>query len=133
VAVYPRLVLGSLSREVGDTRPALFVPVWIGRDGKGWSTYGGGGCTFRHERGTTTACQAGWVVTRDLTDRLHVGAEIVHQTPAQTGDRASTAIGAGVTYDLNDHYHLLAYAGPNLQNVSQTARYNWYAALQTTF
>lgn len=133
VAIYPRLILGSLSHEVGDAKPALFLPVWVGRDGKGWSTYGGGGCTFRHEAGAVTACQAGWVVTRDLNDRLHIGAEIVHQGPAQKGDRATTALGAGVTYDLTDHYHLLAYAGPNLQNVAQTVRYNWYAALQTTF
>ncbi len=133
VAVYPRLILGSASRKVGDPGAALFLPVWIGRAGQGWSTYGGGGCLYRHQAGATTACQTGWVVTRDLGDRLHVGAEIVHQSAAEKGARASTALGAGLTFDLNDHYHLLAYAGPNLQNVSQTARYNWYAALQTTF
>jgi len=133
VAVYPRIILKSVSRDVGDDRTAFFLPVWIGRDGDGWSTYGGGGCVYHHGGGATNFCQAGWVVTRDLNARWHVGAEIVHETADAKGGRASTALGAGVTWDLNDHYHLLAYAGPNLQNVSRTARYNWYMALQTTF
>jgi len=131
-AVYPRLILQSASREVGDNRAAVFLPVWIGRAGDGWSTYGGGGCVYR-QGGGATFCQGGWVVTRDVTDRLHLGAEIVHQTPEAKDGRAATALGAGLTCDLNDHYHLLAYAGPHLQNISRTARYNWYLALQTTF
>ncbi len=133
VAVYPRILLKSANDTVGDDHAALFLPVWIGRDGDGWSTYGGGGCVYNHAGNARNYCQVGWVVTRDLMRDLHIGAEIVHETADTKGGRASTAIGAGVTYDLNAHYHLLAYIGPNLQNTGETARYNGYAALQTTF
>jgi hypothetical protein len=133
VAVYPRVILKSASDQVGDDHAAFFLPVWIGRSGEGWSTYGGGGCLYNQGDEGRNYCQAGWVVTRDLASDLHVGVEVVHETADAKGGRASTALGAGVTYDLNDHYHLLAYAGPNLQNTGETARYNSYAALQTTF
>lgn len=133
VAVYPRVILKSASDQVGDDHAAFFLPVWIGRNGDNWSTYGGGGCVYNHGGDARDYCQMGWAVTRDLAPNLHVGAEVVHATADAKGGRASTALGAGLTYDLNDHYHLLAYAGPNLQNTGETARYNWYAALQTTF
>ena len=47
--------------------------------------------------------------------------------------QASTGLGAGVTYDLNEHYHLLASAGPGIQNADETNRLSWYAALLFTF
>ena len=133
VAVYPRLILPSASHDVGDNRSAVFLPLWLQRDGDGWSTFGGGGCVLHHGGGARNYCLTGWAVTRDLSPRWHAGVEIVHQTASETGGRATTAIGAGLTYDINDHYHLMTYAGPNLQNVPQTARYSWYAALQVTY
>ena len=36
-------------------------------------------------------------------------------------------------YDLDENYHLMAYAGPGLQDTAQTGRYDWYAALLLTF
>lgn len=133
VAVYPRLILPATDRDFGDRHGSLFLPLWVGRSGDGWSTFGGGGCTVLHDSESLTGCQAGWVVTRDLTPSVHVGAEIVHETPSTKGDRATTAIGAGVTWDLNEHYHLLAYAGPNLQNAATTVHTNWYASLLVTY
>ncbi len=132
-AIYPRLVLPSASHRVGDARSAVFLPLWLQRDGDGWSTFGGGGCVLHHGGGARNACLAGWAVTRDLSPRWHAGLEVVHQTAAQAGDRATTSAGAGLTYDINDHYHLMAYVGPNLQNVPDTVRYSWYTALQVTY
>jgi hypothetical protein len=37
-----------------------------------------------------------------------------------------------VTYDLSQRWHLLASAGPGVQNAAATDSYTWYIALQFT-
>jgi hypothetical protein len=62
-----------------------------------------------------------------------LGAEIYHQTADTIGGKASTGLGFGATYDLNENFHLMASAGPGVQNPAQTDRVAWYTALLLTF
>jgi hypothetical protein len=68
-----------------------------------------------------------------VTPKLQLGAELVHQTADTKDGSATTRIGGGFRYDINDRYHVLAYVGPSLQNVDQTDRYLWYASVLLTF
>jgi hypothetical protein len=129
VAAFPRLFLPSGSAQVGKSHTSLLLPVWLGKDVEQWSTFGGGGCVINRGGDSRNFCLVGWVVTRQMSLKLQLGAEIVHQTPDSRDGRASTGVGAGLRYDLNENYHLLAYAGPGLQNAAATGRYSWYASL----
>lgn len=132
VAIFPRLFLPSLS-HLGDDHASLLLPVWVGRSGDHWSTFGGGGCALNHGHQSRNYCLAGWVVTRNVTDTLQVGAEIFHQTPDAPGQPSSTILGVGTTYDVNEHLHLLGYAGAGLSHTSETGRGTYYASLLFTF
>jgi hypothetical protein len=46
---------------------------------------------------------------------------------------AATVLGGGLTYDINEHYHLMTYWGPGLQNAAEVGRATWYGALLFTF
>ena len=133
VAVFPRVFLPSGSARVGPRHGAFFLPLWVEHNWEDWTTFGGGGCEFNRGSGSKDFCLAGWAVTHQVLANLQLGAEIVHQTPDIKGGRASTGIGFGMIYDLSEHYHLLAYAGPGLQNPSETGRYTWYASILFTF
>lgn len=133
VAVFPRLFLPSASARVGESHTSLLLPIWLQKDLERWSTFGGGGCVLNRGADSHDFCLAGWALTRQVAPALQLGAEIVHQTPDVRGGRASTGMGAGLLYGLNENFHLLAYAGPGLQNVAQTGRYSWYTALLLTF
>ena len=133
VALFPRVFLPSLSAPVGEKHFSLLLPVWVGRDFGAWSTFGGGGCVIDRSGGSQDYCLAGWALTREIVPNLHLGAEIVHQTADSKGGRASTGIGGGVIYDLDAHCHLLAYAGPGLQDAAQTGRATWYSSILFTF
>jgi hypothetical protein len=133
VAVFPRVFLPSASAQVGERHLSLLVPLWLGRDWGRWSTFGGGGCVIGRSGDSRDFCLAGWALTRAVARNLKLGAEVVHQTPDTRGGRASTGLGAGLIYDLNDNFHLLAYAGPGLQNAAETGRYSWYASILWTF
>lgn len=133
VAVFPRVFLPSASRDVGDHHAAFSLPFWAERDWGKWSTFGGGGCVLNRTRDTQNYCFAGWALTREVLEGLRLGVELYHQGADEKGGRVSTDLGGGVTYDINEHYHLLAYAGPGLENAAETGRQDFYTAVLFTF
>ena len=133
VAFFPRVFLPAGSGKVGERHASLFLPIWVGKDWGKWSTFGGGGCTINRGGGSQDFCMASWALTRQVLPDLQLGAEIVHQTPDTRDGRATTGVGAGLKYDVNENYHLLAYAGPGLQNAAETNQYSWYASILLTF
>jgi hypothetical protein len=133
VSVFPRLFLPSASASVGDHHALLLLPVWVGKDWGAWSTFGGGECAIDNGGGSKDYCLIGWALTRQVLPDLQIGAEIYHQTADSRGGRATTGVGGGIRYDLSDHYHFLAYAGPGIQNAAQTNRMSWYTAILFTF
>jgi len=133
VAVFPRVFWPSPSAAVADPHASFLLPIWIQKDwGNNWTTFGGGGCVIT-AKASQNFCEAGWVVARKIFPNLQLGAEVFHQTADSSGTPASTSLGLGLTYDLNDNYHLLGYVRRGVQNANQSDQYSWYAALLTTF
>jgi hypothetical protein len=133
VSVFPRIFLPSASNAVGDQKPSLLLPIWVQKDwGSGWSTFGGGGCVVNADS-SKNSCLAGWVVTRKILPKLQLGLELFHQTADSSGTPATSSLGVGVTYDINDTYHVLGYVRRGIQNSAETDQYSWYGALLTTF
>jgi hypothetical protein len=131
-AFFPRVFLPSVSAQVGERHVSLLLPLWLERDWGAWSTFGGGGCVINRGDDSQDYCLMGWALTRRLLPDLSLGAEIVHQGSDTKGGRAISGAGVGITYDLNTHLHLLAYAGPGLQNAA-AQRYTWYSSVLFTY
>jgi hypothetical protein len=133
VSIFPRVFLPSGSNVIGDNRVSLLLPVWVQKDWSGgWSAFGGGGCTMS-ERRAVDFCQMGAVLNYQLLPKLQVGAEIFHQTADAGGTPATSSLGVGWRYDLNDNYHLLGYIRRGIENASETDRYSWYTSVLFTF
>jgi hypothetical protein len=133
VALFPRVFLPSPSAKVGAKHFSLLLPLWAERDFGEWSTFGGGGCAINRGGGAQDFCEAGWALTRQVTPALRLGAELTWQTADAKDGHAAMGLGAGAVYDLSETYHLMASAGPGLQNAAYTAETSWYAALLFTF
>jgi hypothetical protein len=133
IAFFPRVFLPAGSPQVGERHVSLLLPLWFGRSWGTWSTFGGGGCVLNRGGDAQDFCEVGWALTDQVSPKLQLGAEIYHQSADTRGGRASTGLGFGAIYDLTDNYHLLASAGPGLQNAEATGRYLWYAAFLFTF
>jgi hypothetical protein len=133
VAVFPRLFLPAGS-HLGDDHASFLLPIWVGRDlGGDWSTFGGGGCALNHGGDSKNYCLAGWALTRQVTDHLQLGGELFHQSADAKGELASTILGLGATYDINDNLHILGYAGAGLENAAETGRGTAYTSFLFTF
>jgi len=133
VAFFPRLFLPNGS-EPGEQHFALLLPFWVEKDWGKWSTFGGGGCEInKGGGGSRNFCLAGWVLARQLLPDLQLGIEIAHQGADTDNGHPATEIGLGLHYDVAQHFHVLAYAAPTIENASENGRYSWYAALLLTF
>jgi Putative MetA-pathway of phenol degradation len=133
VAVFPRVFLPSASSVVGSSHASLFLPLWLERDWGQWSSFGGGGCALNNGGSSRDYCTGSWALAYQVLPQLQLGAELVYQSPDTRGAASTFSTGAGVRYDLDKTYHLMAYAGPGLANAGETDRYSWYAAILFTF
>ena len=133
VAVFPRVFLPSASANVGDNTASLLLPIWVQKDWNGgWSAFGGGGCVVSGHT-SQSFCLAGGVVTYQLLPKLQLGVELFHQTADGNGAPASTSLGLGARYDIDDTYHLLGYVRRGIQNADETDQYSWYSSVLVTF
>jgi hypothetical protein len=58
---------------------------------------------------------------------------LFHQTAGSNGTPATTSVGVGWRYDLNDNYHLLGYVRRGIENTDETDQVYWYASALFTF
>src|SRR5690348_12153410 len=77
--------------------------------------------------------QMGIAATRQISPQLQLGVELYHQTPDGRGARQTTGVGVGAIYDLSDNLHLMASAGPGIQNADATNQASWYVAVLFTY
>jgi hypothetical protein len=133
VSIFPRIFLPSGSNITGDNHASLLLPIWIQKDWNGgWSAFGGGGCTVSEFK-VVDFCQVGGVLNYQLLPKLQIGAELFHQTADARGTSASTSLGVGWRYDLDDNYHLLGYVRRGIENTHETGQVSWYASVLFTF
>lgn len=133
VSVFPRVFLPSASSQVGDDHAAFLLPIWVEKDLGKWSLFGGGGCVFNGGGEAHDFCLGGAALTRQIAPGLRLGLEAFYQGADARGGKVSTILGGGLTYDLSETYHLLAYYGPALQNAAEVGRASWYGAVLFTF
>jgi hypothetical protein len=134
VAIYPLLEAptGDAARGLGTGRTHAFLPLWIQKDFGDWTTFGGGGYWINPGRGNKNFWFAGWVLERQITDKLTLGAELFHETPEEIGGRQSTGFNIGGIYNFDEHYHLLFSFGKGLQHARETNEFSWYIGLEVT-
>jgi len=132
VAIFPRVTLPTASRRFGTGRVRLLLPVWAQKDFGPWSLFGGGGYTINPGAGNRDFWQSGLALTRNITPRLSLGAEITHQSPDAVGARSTTALGIGGIFHVAGPYSLLFSGGPVFEHHGGTG-VNGYAALGLNF
>lgn len=134
IGVFPLVEVptGDSKLGLGSGYTREYFPIWVQKDFGRWTTYGGGGYWNNPGPGNQNYWFAGWLLQRQVTDNLALGAELFHQTADTIGGRDTTGFNAGGVYDFNDHYHLLFSAGRGLQNAQPANEFSYYFAIQWT-
>jgi len=92
--------------------------------------FGGGGFQLNPGGGNRDFWTSGLAVTRQVTERLNLGAKITHRSRDTEDGHDFTGANLGVVYRLTDHWSLLASGGPGLQNARPEGRYDFYVSLK---
>ena len=119
---------GNADKGLGVGKTWYRMPVWLqkswGPDDRQWTSYGGGGYTIVPQDGFVNFPFAGWLVQRQLTKKVTLGAELFGHGP-QTPDtaRSSTMLDLGGIYEFKDGFDLLFAAGKSIYGQPETYSY----------
>jgi hypothetical protein len=133
VAFFPRLSTPSGGLTYGTGRPQLLAPLWAQKDFGAWSLFGGGGYTLNPGAGQRNYWISGAALTRTITPRFSLGAEVYHQTPTDLAGRDFTGINLGALYRFTPHWSFIGAGGPGVQNPREGGDYDFYVALKADY
>jgi hypothetical protein len=132
IGIFPLVELptGDSKRGLGSGEYQFFIPIWLQKSWGSWTSYGGGGYVINPGIGNRDYWLFGWLMQKDLSQRLTLGGEFFGTTAQTEVSNAEYDINFGGQINLNEHQHILFSAGHNLKGTS-----NWmsYLALQWTF
>lgn len=112
IAAFPGVTLPTARHGLGAGKVTALLPVWAQKDMGPWSVFGGGGYAVNPGSGNRDYWTGGVAVTRQLGERILVGAEVNRQGPDKVGGRSSTELGLGGIVDFKGPLRLLASGGP---------------------
>lgn len=129
VAIHTVIRLPTAERGFGSGKTGATTTVWLQRDFGPWSAFGGGGYTINPGAGNKDYSLQGFALTRQVGERLNLGAELFRQDASEDGGSANFRLGIGATYALDERFSLLASIARGLHRPDKTGRYAVYLGL----
>jgi hypothetical protein len=125
VGVFPLVEVptGNSRLGLGNGQVWARLPVWIQKTHGPWTTYGGVGYQINHAPGMKDSLFAGWLVQRQATRRLALGAEVYYQGAQASGARQTTFLDAGGYYNFSNQLSLLFMLGHTVRGEQHTVGY----------
>ena len=113
VGIFPmaEIATGSASNGIGNGVTWYRLPLWIQKSWGPWTTYGGGGWVLNSAPGMRNYPFGGWLVQRDLSSKVTLGAEVFTQGSSGLGGAAYTVYNVGGYYNPTPHLSVLFSVG----------------------
>jgi Putative MetA-pathway of phenol degradation len=125
IGVFPLIELptGSSRLGLGNGQVWARLPLWLQKSHGPWTTYGGIGYQINHAAGMKDSVFAGWLLQRQITTRLTLGAECYGQQAQTLGGRESMFGDAGGYYNFRRNLSLLFMIGHTVTGERHTVGY----------
>ena len=125
VGAFPLIEIptGNSRLGLGNGQVWARLPVWVQKSYGPWTTYGGVGYQINHALGMRGSVFAGWLLQRQITKRLTLGAETYHQESQTVGGRQSTFADAGGYYNCRQNLTVLFMMGHTVTGERHTVGY----------
>jgi hypothetical protein len=105
---------GDRQRGLGNGRTWGKLPIWVQKSWGPWTTYGGGGYAINRGPGQRDFGFGGWLLQRDINEKLTLGAELYGEGPSTDSGRGFLLYNIGGTIKCTDHFNILVTAGHTL-------------------
>lgn len=111
--IFPMIELpsGSASRGLGNGRAEEKIPVWLQKSFGPWTTYGGMGYEINQAPDGRNYLFGGWLLQRDLSEKLTLGAEVFALGRTAEDEQATAIFNFGGYYNFTRNFSLLFTAG----------------------
>lgn len=129
IAAFPGLTLPTASNGLGNGKVTALLPVWLQKDSGPWSVFGGGGYAINPGPGNRDYWTGNVAVTRQMNERLMLGAEAGRRGSDGIGSGASTSLGLAAIYRLKGPLRLLGSVGPTFTDGGGAAGFHALLAL----
>jgi hypothetical protein len=125
VIIFPLLEIptGDADRGLGNRRAWGKLPLWLQKSWGPWTTYGGGGYAINPAPEQRDYFFGGWLLQRDLGERLTLGGEIFAQGRSSDDTRSFAVFNLGGIVKITPNFHLLFTGGHTLTGGSHTIGY----------
>lgn len=132
VSIFPLVDLptGDSLRGLGEGHIKMFFPIWVQKSWGPWTTYGGGGYWYHRGKDNKNYWFAGWLLQREISKMLTLGAEVFNTSPKEKGESDETGFNVGGSFNLSEEHHILFSAGQDFKGPNT---FFAYLSFQWTF
>lgn len=124
VATFPLVLLPTDSPRIDpDPKTRYFFNIWMQKGFDAWTSYGGGGYWINPGAGNRNFWFFGWLLQRQVTERLALGGEITWASPDTEGADPVSGWNLGGVWDLTGNLHLLFSGGTTFTRPRETTGY----------
>ncbi len=131
VGIFPLIEFptGNTEEHLGNGKPQIYVPLWIQKKIRKWTTYGGGGYWINPGTGNKNYEFIGWQQQYQFSKSVNIGTEIYYITASQAGGSSDLRFRIGSVIDFSDNHHLLLSVG---RSIIGDTNLLWYVGYQFT-
>ncbi len=125
IGIFPMVELptGSAAKGLGNGMAWYRLPVWLQKSFGTWTTYGGGGYVINPAPGMRDYWFAGWLLQKDLSNKLTLGGELFAQGPDTVNAHYTVIANAGGFWNFTPDFSLLFSAGHSVAGEEHTVAY----------
>jgi hypothetical protein len=125
LGIFPMVELptGNASRGLGNGQAWFRIPLWIQKSWGPWTTYGGGGWAVNHALGQRAHAFGGWLLQRELSERLTLGGELFAQGADTPDGRGFAVANVGGFVNFTPGFSLLFSTGGSVRGERHTIAY----------
>jgi hypothetical protein len=141
VSFFPQAMLPTAARPVAASplsvvsqQTGMLLPIWAQKDWGPWSIFGGGGWQYNPGPDQRNYWAGGVALTRQVSHRLTLGAELYGHTPDTSDDRNFAGANLGFQYQFTKHLAVIGSGGPSLAGLArEEGSSDFYLALNADF
>lgn len=125
IGIFPmaEVATGDAPAGLGNGRTWFRLPVWIQKSWGPWKTYGGGGVALNSAPGAQNYGFGGWLIQRDLSSKITLGAEAFTQGANAIGGSGYTVYNVGGYYNPSSQLSVLFSVGHSLAGEQHAIHY----------
>jgi len=125
IGIFPmaELATGDSDKGLGNGKTWWRLPVWLQKSWGDWTTYGGGGYVINNATGQKSYPFAGWLLQKDLSEKLTLGGEVYGRAKDTDDGQSTTVLNFGGIYKFTPDFNLLFSAGHSVAGESHTIAY----------